>query len=92
MNFGLSIDTSSVFNSTGFIPVNANIAGNFGIPIDNRFLFTMVPEYRGRNESQITAQDRGKVAKQLIDASKPEATRYLDQLRGEVNVGSIFSR
>ena len=88
MNFGLPIDTSSIFSSTGFVPVNANIAGNFGTPIDNRFLFTMVPEYKGRNESQITGYDRGKVAKQLIDTSKPEATRYLDQLRGDVNVDS----
>ncbi|KAI5993777.1 hypothetical protein F5J12DRAFT_421798 [Pisolithus orientalis] len=59
---------------------------NFGIPITNDFLRTL-PEYKGKSDSQLTAQDRSKVAMQQRDVYVSEAVKRLDLLKSDYGNG-----
>lgn len=59
---------------------------NFGIPIDNDFLRTL-PEYKGKPDSELTAEDRSNVALQRKNEYVGEAVRYVKGLKEDYGHG-----
>lgn len=69
-----------------FIVIAYSLIMVYGVAIDNNFL-KLMSEYRDKNDSDITASDRGMVAMQQINVYKEKATKGLDEMHAEFGAG-----